>query len=523
MPNTSKKNIIYKPLLYAFLLSLGIFIGFELSNPDQFYIKHITSEDESNAGSGRVEEVLRFIESRYVDDVNTDELTEIALQHVLNELDPHSSYISPDQLKEVSQQMTGSYTGIGIETLNDYDTLVVVNIMRDSPAEKSELQLFDQIIKIDGKLASDPQTNYDLMSESVQKQNTTTTLSVKRADNDALIDIDIDIDEISTPSTNLASSLNDSITYVKIKQFNAKVYRDFNYALEALDQSKIKHIIVDLRGNPGGYLPETAKILSLFFEEKDKMLVYTKDRNERIAEHKSNGTQFYPFDKVIILVDAGSASGSEIMAGAIQDWDRGVIIGQPTFGKGLVQEQYNLQNGGAIRLTVARYFTPAGRYIQKPFPGDNYKDSSAYASFLYNRPLNNQTGIQPDVLVNIPTNCPLLFDQGHAYTAYKLLKHKQWLQRVDSDFDDILALTAQDILDSMNQDDAQREINESDPCVRDFVRKVKYHMISLLSNEETAVTKTIAIDPYLFEAINSLSQKQLFANSTNYNSTSNKK
>lgn len=518
-----QNNNIYKPMLYAFILSLGIFIGFELSNPDQFYIKHVNVDETSYAGTGRVEEVLRFIESRYVDDVNTDELTEIALQHVLNQLDPHSSYISPNQLKDVSQQMSGSYTGIGIETLIDKDTLVIVKIMDNSPAEKSELQLFDQIVKIDDKIASDPQTNYELMSESVKNKNKT-TLTIKRANSDALIDVDIDIDEISTPSTNLAISLDDSITYVKIKQFNAKVYRDFNYALEALDQTKIKHIIVDLRGNPGGYLPETAKILSLFFEEKDKMLVYTKDRNDRIAEHKSNGTQFYQFEKVIILVDGGSASGSEIMAGAIQDWDRGVIIGQATFGKGLVQEQYNLQNGGAIRLTVARYFTPAGRYIQKPFQGDDFKDSSAYSSFLYNRPLSNQSGILPDVTVNVPTDCPLLFEQGHAYTAYKLLKDKQWLQvRETLNLDKILALSAQDIVNSMSKDKTDKEINEADPCVREFVRKVKYQMISLMSDEETAVTKTSQIDPYLVEAIHSLSQKQLFATSANYNSASNKK
>lgn len=524
MRNISKKFNIYNPLLLAILLAVGIMIGFELANPDQFYIKHLNASDSLQSGSGRVEEVLRFIESRYVDDVNTDELTEIALKHVLNELDPHSSYISPDHLKDIKQQMSGKYTGIGIETLNDNDTLVIVKIMDGSPAEKSNLQLFDQIIKIDGKLASNPETNYHFLSERVEEEKPNTTLTIKSLDNDSFEDVDIAIDEISTPSTNLAISLNDSITYIKIKQFNAKVYRDFNYALEAIDQNKIKHIILDLRGNPGGYLPETAKILSLFFKEKDKMLVYTKDRNNRKAEHKSNGTQFYAFDKLAILVDSGSASGSEIMAGAVQDWDRGVIIGQPTFGKGLVQEQYSLQNGGAIRLTVARYFTPAGRYIQKPFQGDDYVDTTSYSSLIYNRPLDNQQGIHPDIEVDLPTDCPLLFEQGPAYTAYKLLKYKHWLSPSESNIDDkIIALSPQDVVDAMNPEDNQLEINETDPCVREFVRKVKYQMINLLRGEKTAVLKTIDLDPYLSEAMRSLSQKQLFANSSDQNLTPNKK
>lgn len=517
MPNTSKKTVIYKPLLYAFLISLGILLGFELSNPDQFYIQRVDSDDSNSTRNGRVEEVLRFIESKYVDDIDADQLLGVALNSILEELDPHSAYIPPEQLHDVNQQMSGNYKGIGIETLKDGDTLVVVRIMEDGPASRTDLKLFDRIIEIDGENATDATHSYDMMEESLNnKSQSKTRLTILRGDANEKMEVSIQIDNVNVLSTNLAVLFQDSIAYVKIKQFNAKVYRDFNYALEKLDQDKIKHLIVDLRGNPGGYLPETAKIVSLFFEEKDKMLVYTEDKNQRKSEYKSNGSKFYNFDKIAIVVDAGSASGSEIMAGAVQDWDRGVIIGQPTYGKGLVQEQYSLKNGGALRLTVARYYTPAGRFIQKPYNSDMV-DSVDYSSILLNRPLSNHVGIEPDITVDIPENCPLLLEQGPASTAYKVLKHKQWLTLHSADdIKRIRSLTALDIVESAS-DKSDIQINEHDPCIQEFVRKVKFQMIYLLFDEETALVETIYDDPYLTVALESISRKEQFVTSQREN------
>jgi len=523
MLNTPKKSIVSKPILYALLLAIGVFIGFELSNPNQSYIQKIDSEQTNTYGNGRVEELLRFIEAKYVDDVEADALIEVAMQNILGELDPHSSYLSPDQLKVVSQQMTGHYKGIGIETINDDDTLVVVNIIPESPASQSSLKLFDRIVKIDGESPNDSKIDDKLIdnSSNLEKANKI-QLTIVRKSSEEELDLNLDIENVNVPSTNLAMLIQDSIAFVKIKQFNSKVYKDFNFALEKIDPEKLKHLIVDLRGNPGGYLPETAKILSLFFTEKNKMLVYTKDRNDRVAEYKSNGTNFYNFEKIAIIVDAGSASGSEIMAGAIQDWDRGVIIGQATYGKGLVQEQYNLKNGGALRLTVARYFTPSGRFIQKSYKQQAEIDSTQYYSLLYNRPLDNEGGIVPDIIIDIPRSCPRLFDEGPAFIAFKMLKHKQWFpEDVDVNPDMILKLSGKDIYATINKNE-DTELNETDPCINDFMRRVKYQMIKLLFNEQIALAETIGIDPYMKEAIQSISRKELFATSSNNRSTSNK-
>ena len=253
------------------------------------------------------------------------------------------------------------------------------------------------------------------------------------------------------------------------------------------------------------------------------MLVYTKDRNDRIHEYKSNGANFYTFGKIAIIVDAGSASGSEIMAGAIQDWDRGVIIGQSTYGKGLVQEQYSLKNGGAMRLTVARYFTPAGRFIQKSYDDESNPDTSQYYSLKYNRPLSNQNGIEPDIAIDIPTDCPYLFPEGPAFIAFKMLKHKNWLSDSGHTAPElVLALSANELYSTMKNNDSA-ELNESDPCVQDYVRRVKYQMIKLLYNEQTALAKTIGIDPYLKAAIESISQKELFVTSADNSSSPDKK
>lgn len=519
MPNTTKKSFVSNPILYTFLLAVGVFTGFELANPNQVYIQKIGSDGSDSYGNGRIEEVLRFIESKYVDDIDADALIEVAMQNILGELDPHSSYLSPDQLKVVSQQMTGSYKGIGIETMNDNDTLVIVKIIPDSPASKSSLKLFDRIVKIDGKNPNEANIN----DVTIGEEPANVQLTIVGDSSIEQVNLDLQLDDVTVPSTNLAMLLQDSVAFVKIKQFNAKVYKDFNFALEKLNPEKIRHLIVDLRGNPGGYLPETAKILSLFFTEKNKMLVYTKDRNERIQEYKSNGTNFYSFGKIVIIVDSGSASGSEIMAGAIQDWDRGVIIGQTTYGKGLVQEQYSLKNGGAMRLTVARYFTPAGRFIQKSYKPEDSPDSTQIYSLKYNRPLINHSGIEPDIKVDIPTDCPMLFDDGPAFIAFKMLKHKNWLSsHGDISPEMILQLTAQEIYATLEQNE-NVQLNETDPCVKDYVRKVKYQMIKTLFNEQTALIKTIGIDPYMKEAIASISKTELFVNSTNERSTPNKK
>ena len=225
----------------------------------------------------------------------------------------------------------------------------------------------------------------------------------------------IKIDDIPIHSADISYLLNDSVGFIQIKQFSANTYNEFMAAFEDLtDKNKAKHLVIDLRGNPGGYLPQATKIVNQLIKEKKQIIVTTKDKNGNSEEYFTTGHSFFNIDKIAILVDEYSASGSEVIAGAIQDHDRGIIIGQTTYGKGLVQEQFNLSNGAAIRLTTARYYTPSGRSIQKNYEkGDSSKiDTSAYKTLYLGRTIYGGGGIKPDVVID--------FNKPNHYDRYSL-------------------------------------------------------------------------------------------------------
>ncbi len=503
MNNHSKKSIVYRPLLYAFLLSMGLAAGFKLSNPQHLFIKKLSTKHERNGGAGKVEEVIRFIDSKYVYGVDASELTEVALSSIIEELDPHSAYLSKDELVKVNEQMSGNYNGIGIETLQDGDTLVVVKILEDSPASKSGIKPFDRIISIDNKLIPDLEGK-EAVSQKEKGQKTSLIIDREGEEIDLLISNGL----VSSESTCMAFAINDSISYLKISQFNAQVYKDFNYALESLQPNGIKHLIVDLRGNPGGYLPETAKILSLFFEEKDKLLVKTIDKNNKESEYKSTGRQFYPLEKIAVIVDSNSASGSEILAGAIQDWDRGVIIGQTTYGKGLVQEQYSLNNGGALRLTIAEYLTPSGRFIQKPFKEID-ADTQQFYSLIHKRPLANRSGIVPDVLIEGSNDCFASLKNGISKTAYHIIRKQDWHK--SNSPEKIRNLSFEELHKLAEADFVKLDNSSSPICVAELERQLKYSIFSMLYSENKAFEIMQDDDPFVQGALTSIKSRDLLA------------
>jgi len=503
MSTLNRKIEIYQPFIYALLVAIGMFVGFTIANPDQKLVYQVEGEDFGN-GIGRIEEVLRFIDSKYVDDLNIDELTEQALGHILGQLDPHSAYLSKDQLTSVNQQMNGKYIGLGIETIMDQDTLVVVKIVKDSPASKSKLAVFDRILRVNAADDDNSLVTYEEMAASLDGESgTQIILTIEKYDKSAIENVYVSLDEVITPTACVATLLNDSIAYVKIERFNSQVYKQFNFALEAIDKESMKHIIIDLRGNPGGYLPETAKILSLLFDEKDKMLVYTEDRNKRTSEYRTNGSKFYNIDEVAIIVDEHSASGSEILAGAIQDWDRGTIVGTSTYGKGLVQEQYNLKNGGALRLTIARYFTPSGRNIQKPYNHDMLQyDSVEYKTLVFDRPVEAMVGIVPDVLIDTPNDCPLVNNMSPLAMAYQIIERNELYSKETKT--DIHQLDYISEISTNLQGVEKRPIsfNLADPCIVEYQRKVKYAVHELLLDEPSAILATSRDDPFITESLN---------------------
>jgi carboxyl-terminal processing protease len=388
-------------------MAIGIFFGFQMNEKiDVPLVTTINIGEEYPLG--RVEEVLRYIDQKYVNSINTDSLTDIAIQAIINELDPHSLYLRPNEMTDVNEEMSGRFKGVGIETIMLDDTVNIVSVIPETPAEHSDIMAFDQIIKINDSNVAGKNLPFNQIRALLRggTQDNQVDLTLRR--NNELISVSVPLKKINSSSVQIALMASDSIGIVKIDQFTENTYQEFMTAVENLYDTKgMRHLIIDVRDNPGGMLSQVTKIANQLFKEKDRTIVFTKGRKSKKNTFSTNGNTFFDIKKIAVLINENSASASEILAGAIQDWDRGLVIGQPSFGKGLVQEQYNLSNGGALRLTVSKYYTPSGRSIQKDYRAydENYQltDStlkkSSYKSLLLERDLYSNYGIDPDILV----------------------------------------------------------------------------------------------------------------------------
>ena len=416
---------IWEPLLLAIVAVIGMVAGAKLADKST-----LVSQDRSSAGSGQIAEIVRFIEEQYVDEINSGELMETAVESILKELDPHSGYISPDELQEINEKMNGEFDGIGVQFHIVKDSLVILFVSVDGPAEKAGVKAHDRIVEADGMnlvgLNSDDDQDR-LIRRLRGTKGTTLNVRVARQGVDSLLSFDIERDVIPIESVVTGYMLTDNTGYIKVNHFSSHTYGEFMTHLENLaDNESFEHLVIDLRQNPGGYLKEAINILSQLFDDKGKLLVYTEGEHARKMEYESTGKPYYDVDNVAILIDDGSASASEIIAGAIQDHDRGIIIGSRSYGKGLVQEQFKLQNGGALRLTVARYYTPSGRCIQRPYDSevsvnggtnsDSDSDTTVYKT-SNGRVVQSSGGIEPDFEVD-PR-----FDwyDGTAYVTYETM------------------------------------------------------------------------------------------------------
>ena len=291
---------------------------------------------------------------------------------MLEGLDPHSVYISSDQLKRVSEDFQGSFEGIGVEFDIVNDTLTIVSPISGGPSEKLGIQAGDKIVKIDGvssvKIARD-----DVPKKLKGQKGTKVNVTIIRAGMSEPLEFEITRDKIPIYSVDASFMYNSEVGYVKVSRFAATTYEEFIKAMADLKNQGMKKVVLDLRGDPGGYLDQAFKIASEFIPA-GKKIVYTKSRiNDFNEEYVSEGGSYTDIP-LIVMVNGGSASASEIVSGAIQDWDRGLIVGETTFGKGLVQRQFDLPDGSAFRVTTARYYTPTGRLIQKPYEGGKYNN-----------------------------------------------------------------------------------------------------------------------------------------------------
>jgi carboxyl-terminal processing protease len=375
------KITILLPLLLSLFLVGGMLIGFKLKSssayPNGESISIITPSEP-----GRLEELIRYIEARYVDNVDKEEMTELAIAALLKDLDPHSNYIPAKDLREVNEQLDGNFEGIGIEFMLLEDTILVVSPIVGGPSEKAGIMAGDKIVEVEDSLIAGKDINTrDVVGMLKGERGSKVKVGVLRGMDSEIKDFVIIRDKIPLTSVEVGYMLDDETGFIKISRFSATTYKEFMEKLEDLvDNKGMKNLVIDLRQNPGGYLQEATNILSQLFKEKNRLLVYTEGRTVKRNEYETTGRPFFNIEDIAVLIDEGSASASEIVAGAIQDWDRGVIIGRRSFGKGLVQEQYSLKDGSALRLTVARYYTPTGRSIQK-----SYDDLEAYDHDVYDR------------------------------------------------------------------------------------------------------------------------------------------
>lgn len=405
-PKSSYK--IFEPLLLAISMIVGMFLGynvFDNKNDLSLLDSAEISTSKTSLGMGRIEEIIRIVENSYVDKVDSDGMSQDAIQSIIKQLDPHSSYISPKELEEYNQKMEGVHKGIGIESKFIDDSLFVNYVVPNSQAEKAGIKPGNIILEIDSDTISGKSKNSKYVQELMRSTDKASISFKVQSMEKAVKELDITLDEIVAQSASSHYLIDGNHGYIKIKRFSANTYDQFFKSLESLAEQSQKddfNLILDLRDNPGGFVPQTLRILSQLFNSKDKLLSYTIGEHRKRREYKSTGRNFYKIKNIVVLINENSASASEIIAGAIQDWDRGVLLGQSSYGKGLVQEIFPLKRGGAIRLTVARYATPSGRFIQKPYEIKNdeqlQEDSTFYTKKL-KRKIKNNGGIIPDILI----------------------------------------------------------------------------------------------------------------------------
>jgi len=378
------------PLLLAATLAVGMFIGQKLPH----YDRNFSLESSNTDKSGTLDEILRYVEAKYVDSVDTENLRAKAIEHLLEGLDPHSVYISPDELKAVEDDMNGEFEGVGIEFIILDDTIQVVAPLSGGPSEMAGILAGDKIVSInDTIIAGVKIENGKIYNKLRGPKGSKVKVGVLRGRETAQRYFEVQRDVIPVKSVDAAYMLDERTGYIRVAHFNSNTYQEFMKSLTPLVEEKgMKSMVLDLRGNPGGYLEEATEILSQIFPD-GKLLVYTKGRAGQRKDYKSNGRARFDIQNVAVLIDEGSASASEILAGAVQDWDRGWVIGRRSFGKGLVQEQYPLSNGGAMRLTVSRYYTPSGRCIQRDYKHGQDYDHEAERR-LQNGELSHEDKIQ---------------------------------------------------------------------------------------------------------------------------------
>lgn len=365
-----KRLNVWLPLLFALVLALGMYLGSKLQTETADGPRIVLRN-----GGNKIDQILKLVENRYVDSVDAEDLTDKTIAELLTQLDPYSAYIPAANYEEVNQPLEGNFEGIGIEFYKLNDTILVVSALSGGPSEQVGLRGGDKIVTVDSvPVAGQNLSNEDIIKKLRGKKGSKVVVGIKRNGQKELMSFTITRDRIPIYSVDIAYMVAPEVGYIKINKFSATTAEEFRQAFAKLrGSSPIKGLVLDLRGNPGGYLDAAIRLADEFLPT-GKLITYTEGRTQPRRDFSSSSSGLFETGKLVVLIDEGSASASEIVSGAIQDWDRGEVIGRRSFGKGLVQEQFDMRDGSAVRLTVSRYFTPSGRSIQKPYESGKSSD-----------------------------------------------------------------------------------------------------------------------------------------------------
>ena len=413
----NKKLQVWLPLLFSIVMIAGMIIGYRIKSNmpgrNMFYIEK----------TAPVQEVLDLIQTKYVDDVRLDSVSNKAIQDVLGKLDPHSVYLPASQLQESKEDLQGRFYGIGVEFNLLKDTINIINVIKNGPSDKAGLEPGDEVIRVGDSTVA----GVHITPEKIRKLlrgdgGTKVNITILRSNSSKSFTVIRGM--IPLYSLDAAYMINDSIGFIRLNKFSETTYREFMKATENLQKHGMKNMILDLRDNGGGILTEATEIADEFLDD-DKLITYTEGKHFPRKEYRCKREGAFEKGKVVVLVDENTASASEVLIGALQDWDRATIIGRRTFGKGLVQEQFELSDGSGLRLTVSRYYTPLGRSIQKSYEsgglayhneimnrfhegellnGDSIKHTNAKAyKTKMGKIVYGGGGITPDIFVGIDT------------------------------------------------------------------------------------------------------------------------
>lgn len=500
----TKRLQVWLPLVLSLTLAAGMFFGYKLKdNMGNFGPSFPGRQKKAN-----LQEILDLINRKYVDSVNTDSLAWLAIEQVFNQLDPHSVFIPAEQVKQISDELQGNFEGIGVEFELLDDTVTVLGLTPKGPAEVAGIQVGDQILTANDSVVSGIQSTPDRIRKLVRgPRGTSVQLVLLR--NKVKQTIGVNRGVIPLKSVDAAYFLQDSTGYIRLNKFSSTTYEEFMEQLERLKKQGMSRLVLDLRDNGGGMLDDAVQIADEFLGGS-KEIVYTSGKASPKQIYTARRPGLFEDGRLIVLINEGSASASEVLTGALQDWDRATIIGRRSFGKGLVQEQFNLNDGSAIRLTVSRYYTPVGRSIQKPYKKGNdstyekevidrynngevfHNDTANHTGTSYRtkggRIVYGGGGISPDVFVPMDSSELYLFKHTNlkqrtiskaAFTYF--IARRQQLEKLKST-GELLSVLMNDpkVWESLQHELEKEQTNPASftPEQKEFLKRQVYAMIA---------------------------------------------